>query len=362
MLFFMLFISFVRCSDYKVTQDEIQLFVYHLRLEGDYHYVGITKNLNQRWTQHTRGKGSKWTKLHRPIIITNFWVGSQELENNKTYELMDKYGIDKVRGGICHCPILSDCEKFGCKYSGKAYQPMKPRPVVNLDNLFEFMRKKWVQELIDDSLRNDWYNINGVIDIIKQSKLPTKFITDLDYNDISVTNYMIDTIRTDDRGKYYIDGQNGKNPILDCKNLRYYLFDGSRAGQAEYPLHYKPMIQLNFEIKPEHCSWQSDPAVAQFINIQLGEYHSIFRHASDIFNWEIEWSKHQFTKQPYLDIKTTFLKNYGINRLSMEYRGNTIKYSGIANYLLKKRESDSRFHYPAYGHINYNGESVKSVL
>ena len=118
-----LIINTVECeNNFRVHHSDIPSFVYHLELEGvnsdhKFHYVGLTKNLNQRWAQHIHDKGSQWTKIHKPIKILDFWTnGSPELENKKTYELMDRYGVDKVRGGVCHCPVLTECRKFGCKY------------------------------------------------------------------------------------------------------------------------------------------------------------------------------------------------------------------------------------------------------
>ena len=56
--------------------------VYHLKLEEDKHYVGITYNLNQRYAQHISGDGAKWTKLHKPMDVEQVWMeGSEELEN-----------------------------------------------------------------------------------------------------------------------------------------------------------------------------------------------------------------------------------------------------------------------------------------
>ena len=76
------------------------LFVYHLELEDDCHYVESTYNLNQRYAQHLDKDGAKWTKIHKPTRIVQVWTdGTLELENKITLELIDRYGKDKVRGG-----------------------------------------------------------------------------------------------------------------------------------------------------------------------------------------------------------------------------------------------------------------------
>ena len=198
------------------------------------------------------------------------------------------------------------------------------------------MRKEWVRELIDDRLRNDWFNLDHSYG--NRNKLPSKFIVDLDYNDISVTKYTIDTIRTDDDGKYYMTFEwNGLN--VDCKNARYYLLDGPAPYMHPFSDAYKPMPEIYQEIKPTNCMM-----VARSGKERL-PWITILNYAAEIFNWDIEWTKHQFTKQPYLDIKMTFLKNYATYKhdsligrdISRGLRGNTISYSGITNYLLKKR-------------------------
>ena len=138
--------------NYKVNKVDIQYFVYELELEGigigsePYHYIGITQNLNQRWTQHILGKGSEWTKLHKPVKITNFWTnGTPELENKKTYELINKYGIDKVRGGVCHCPKLENCRKFGCVKSENKSENVATN-VEDYDVIFAMLAEKYKGE------------------------------------------------------------------------------------------------------------------------------------------------------------------------------------------------------------------------
>ena len=74
--------------------------VYVLELQDGHYYVGITYSLNLRMAQHWSGVGAKWTRLHKPIAIREIvYPATEEDENNKTQELMEKYGYDKVRGG-----------------------------------------------------------------------------------------------------------------------------------------------------------------------------------------------------------------------------------------------------------------------
>lgn len=82
--------------------------LYTLYLNGGNYYVGITayKTTKTRYEQHLNGKGAKWTKLHKPTgILEQKSLGTMhesqaiELETTKTIELIDLYGINKVRGG-----------------------------------------------------------------------------------------------------------------------------------------------------------------------------------------------------------------------------------------------------------------------
>ena len=83
-------------------------------LEHDRFYVGITKDVQKRYSEHYWGKagaGAGFTKKYRPIEILEIYptpftdkMLAQEIENNKTIELLKKYGIDRVRGGeFCEC-------------------------------------------------------------------------------------------------------------------------------------------------------------------------------------------------------------------------------------------------------------------
>jgi predicted GIY-YIG superfamily endonuclease len=79
--------------------------VYILKCEDDCWYVGITFNLNIRMSQHWSGEGAKWTRLHKPVSIDAvIYPASKEIEDQKTLELMEIYGKEKVRGGK-YCKI-----------------------------------------------------------------------------------------------------------------------------------------------------------------------------------------------------------------------------------------------------------------
>ena len=80
-------------------------YVYFMKLEHGYYYVGITNNLGRRLQQHRNGRGSVITRAHRPLILLGSWyIGEMEykeaeyIENEFTLYFMQNYGT-KVRGG-----------------------------------------------------------------------------------------------------------------------------------------------------------------------------------------------------------------------------------------------------------------------
>ena len=85
--------------------------IYILKLEEGKYYVGRTKDLNKRTIEHFKLNGSEWTKKYKPVEILSTHVGDNFEEEKLTLTIMDKYGIDNVRGGS-YCKIsLSDSEK-----------------------------------------------------------------------------------------------------------------------------------------------------------------------------------------------------------------------------------------------------------
>jgi len=74
--------------------------VYILELEGGHYYVGHSSNIDKRIMSHFEGKGSEWTKKHRPVkVCSRHPNATLEDENLITKALMSTHGTDKVRGG-----------------------------------------------------------------------------------------------------------------------------------------------------------------------------------------------------------------------------------------------------------------------
>lgn len=107
--------------------------LYILELAGGKYYVGKTTDIKRRVEQHLTGRGSEWTKLHKPIkVLETRKLKDEHDENNTTKDLMKKYGIDNVRGGSYSQVMLPSAYKsavtaevrgntntcFGCGKSG----------------------------------------------------------------------------------------------------------------------------------------------------------------------------------------------------------------------------------------------------
>jgi predicted GIY-YIG superfamily endonuclease len=80
--------------------------LYILKCENEKWYVGISLNLNVRLGQHWNGTGALWTRLHKPIEVHDVIYPATN-ENEKTLELMSKYGYENVRGGK-YCKLEID--------------------------------------------------------------------------------------------------------------------------------------------------------------------------------------------------------------------------------------------------------------
>jgi predicted GIY-YIG superfamily endonuclease len=83
--------------------------IYILRLEGGNWYVGKSENPMKRFQEHLQGRGSAWTKLHKPIACERVISNASAFDEDKyTKEYMSKYGIDKVRGGTYVETVLDE--------------------------------------------------------------------------------------------------------------------------------------------------------------------------------------------------------------------------------------------------------------
>ncbi|KAG2774494.1 hypothetical protein JG687_00014339 [Phytophthora cactorum] len=76
--------------------------IYVLALANGKYYVGKTAraNVDERLEEHKNGKGSAWTRLHRPLRIAEITRNADPFDEDKfTKKWMLKYGVENVRGG-----------------------------------------------------------------------------------------------------------------------------------------------------------------------------------------------------------------------------------------------------------------------
>lgn len=89
--------------------DSDQPFIYVLLLEGGRYYVGKTRDIEKRYSDHCSGKGAAWTSIYKPKSVSEHYISEVRFaEENKTKEYMLRHGIYKVRGGPYSSAVLDD--------------------------------------------------------------------------------------------------------------------------------------------------------------------------------------------------------------------------------------------------------------
>jgi len=80
--------------------------IYLLECFADMVYVGVTSNLERRWTQHKTGKGASFTKRYEPKrLVDSIEIGKMTYEEAEKYEdayaleCIFQYGMNRCRGG-----------------------------------------------------------------------------------------------------------------------------------------------------------------------------------------------------------------------------------------------------------------------
>ena len=83
--------------------------IYVLKCSNNKYYVGKTTNFMRRYEEHKSGKGSAWTSKYKPVdmIECRPSTGKHD-EDNTTETLMEKHGIENVRGGSYAQIVLPD--------------------------------------------------------------------------------------------------------------------------------------------------------------------------------------------------------------------------------------------------------------
>lgn len=92
----------------SALQNKKKKFIYILALRNSCFYVGSTENLKERIKAHFEGRGSAWTKRHRPIAVAEVMkCRVNEEEDMWTKHMMRQYSVDQVRGGSYSNPELT---------------------------------------------------------------------------------------------------------------------------------------------------------------------------------------------------------------------------------------------------------------
>jgi len=88
-----------------ITPKKGIFYLYFLKCQHRWDYVGVTKNWRGRIKEHIKGEGAKFTRRHSPIKVIGVWrLGelnyseAEEIEDNFTLEMMAKHK-GRVRGG-----------------------------------------------------------------------------------------------------------------------------------------------------------------------------------------------------------------------------------------------------------------------
>jgi len=117
-------------------------FVYILALEDNKYYVGISKDVYQRYHQHLDQKGAFFTWLNHPkgLICSRqlkTWMKSEaETEEDKmTLLMMEAFGVENVRGGkYCQVRMRDLINAMGDELYSSITESHK---YVNLEDLFK---------------------------------------------------------------------------------------------------------------------------------------------------------------------------------------------------------------------------------
>ena len=71
------------------------------------YYVGRTDHFHDRMTSHFGGRGSQWTKEHKPYDVVYQKKSTDPFDEDLiTLKYMERHGIDNVRGGSFSSPNL----------------------------------------------------------------------------------------------------------------------------------------------------------------------------------------------------------------------------------------------------------------
>ncbi len=53
-------------------------------------YVGYTKNVQERLARHNSGRGGRFTRINRPVILVAYWLCDSRIEAIKTEQRLKR--------------------------------------------------------------------------------------------------------------------------------------------------------------------------------------------------------------------------------------------------------------------------------
>ena len=65
-------------------------------------YVGITTNVDQRYSKHVEGKGAKYTRAHPPIKLLRTWACANRSEASKLEHYFKSLGRPRKLYAVAH--------------------------------------------------------------------------------------------------------------------------------------------------------------------------------------------------------------------------------------------------------------------
>ncbi len=80
--------------------------IYVIECQQGKYYVGKSKDVDARLSEHFTNNGSERTKLYKPIKVVGRYNNCDVFDEDKyTIKMMEKYGVNNVRGGSFVIPI-----------------------------------------------------------------------------------------------------------------------------------------------------------------------------------------------------------------------------------------------------------------
>ncbi|MEI0531064.1 GIY-YIG nuclease family protein [Brachyspira pilosicoli] len=106
-------------------------YVYILLCEDGSYYTGVTNNLKERFIKHSKGKGAKYTKAHKPIKFLSAW----RVENINIALKIENY-IKKQDKKIK--TMFIENKRLLKKYFVKEYNALKTITIITVRNIDDY--------------------------------------------------------------------------------------------------------------------------------------------------------------------------------------------------------------------------------